>query len=158
MKKKTIVIYGVPGVGKTTLGKRLFKKIDQSMLVDADDLWRINPFTVNDNNKRMVEENIKSVYNNFKENPELETFIFLWVIPNINVYNLVNNWFDDATFIQLQVDSATYKIRLDKDNRDSFDFEKYIELFKNYKDIPGIQIDTSNKDIDRLINEIKNLI
>ena len=53
MKKKLFIVNGAMGVGKT-------KKLQNSVWLDGDWCWMINPFVVNEENKRMVINNINS--------------------------------------------------------------------------------------------------
>ena len=48
------------GVGKTTTCKELSKKLQNSVWLDGDWCWMINPFVVNEENKRLVINNINS--------------------------------------------------------------------------------------------------
>ena len=48
------------GVGKTTTCEELSKKLQNSVWLDGDWCWMINPFVVNEENKRMVINNINS--------------------------------------------------------------------------------------------------
>ncbi len=52
--KKLIIINGTMGVGKTATSKELNKKLNNSVWLDDDWCWMMNPFTVNDENKNMV--------------------------------------------------------------------------------------------------------
>ncbi|WP_422563170.1 AAA family ATPase [Clostridium botulinum] len=52
--KKLIIINGIMGVGKTATSKELNKKPNNSVRLDDDWCWMMNPFTVNDQNKNMV--------------------------------------------------------------------------------------------------------
>ncbi len=52
--KKLIIINGTMRVGKTATSKELNKKLNNSVWLDDDWCWMMNPFTVNDENKNMV--------------------------------------------------------------------------------------------------------
>ncbi len=60
MKKKLFIVNGAMGVGKTTTCKELSKKLQNSVWLDGDWCWMIDPFVVNEENKRMVINNINS--------------------------------------------------------------------------------------------------
>lgn len=60
MKKKLFIVNGAMWVGKTTTCKELSKKLQNSVWLDGDWCWMINPFVVNEENKRMVINNINS--------------------------------------------------------------------------------------------------
>ena len=63
--KKLIIINGTMGVGKTTVSERLYKSLENSFWLDGDSCWYMNPFVVNEENKKMVIENISFILNNF---------------------------------------------------------------------------------------------
>ncbi|MFR1905101.1 MAG: AAA family ATPase [Clostridium neonatale] len=85
MKKKLIIINGVMGVGKTTICKVLYKKLNNSFWLDGDNCWMMNPFVVNEENKAMVLDNIVHVLNNFLKNSSTEYVLFNWVIPTDDI-------------------------------------------------------------------------
>ena len=58
MNKKLIIINGTMGVGKTTISKMLYKELENSFWLDGDNCWMMNPFIVNEENKKMVVDNI----------------------------------------------------------------------------------------------------
>ena len=62
---KLIIINGAPGVGKSVVGNLLFSKLDNSAYLDGDDVWRINPFEVNELTKNLAADNIVSMISNF---------------------------------------------------------------------------------------------
>ena len=49
--KKLIIINGTPGVGKTTICKALNQNVENSVWLDGDWCWMINPFKVTEENK-----------------------------------------------------------------------------------------------------------
>ena len=80
VKKKLIIVNGVMGVGKTSVCRMLYKELDNSFWLDGDDCWRMNPFTVNEENKTMVLDNIIHILNNYIRNSSSQYIIFNWVI------------------------------------------------------------------------------
>lgn len=78
--KRLIFIGGTMGVGKTTLSHLLRKKLTPSVFLDGDWCWMMEPFTVNDQNKEMVQQNIAFLLRQFLENPGIENVIFCWVM------------------------------------------------------------------------------
>ena len=61
MSIKLIFIGGASGIGKSTVTVLLLKNLKNCVLLDGDDLWRMNPFKVDENSKAMVEKNIRFV-------------------------------------------------------------------------------------------------
>jgi shikimate kinase len=45
--KRLIFISGTMGIGKTTISKLLLKELKNSVFLDGDWCWNINPFNVN---------------------------------------------------------------------------------------------------------------
>ena len=68
------------GVGKTTISKLLLNELKNSVLLEGDWCWNLNPFIVNEENKKMVIENICFLLNSFIKNTTIENIIFCWVM------------------------------------------------------------------------------
>ena len=56
--KKLIIINGIMGAGKSTVNDLLLKETANSIYLDGDWCWNMNPFTVNEENIEMVLKNI----------------------------------------------------------------------------------------------------
>ena len=56
--KKLIIINGTMGAGKSTVSELLLKETENSIYLDGDWCWNMNPFTVNEENIEMVLKNI----------------------------------------------------------------------------------------------------
>lgn len=63
--KNLIIINGTMGVGKSTVCKELNKRLIRSVWLDGDWCWMMNPWVVNDENKKMVVQNINFLLRNF---------------------------------------------------------------------------------------------
>lgn len=68
------------GVGKTALGQYLKRKLDHAVFLDGDWCWDADPFTVNDETKAMVTDNICYLLNRFLHSTVYENIIFCWVL------------------------------------------------------------------------------
>jgi adenylate kinase family enzyme len=78
--KNLIFINGTMGVGKTTTSKILQKQLPKAVFLDGDWCWDMSPFTVTEETKNMVIDNITYVLNNFISCSEFENIIFCWVM------------------------------------------------------------------------------
>lgn len=158
--KQTILLIGLPGVGKTTTGKYLYSQIPRSQYVDGDDLWRIHPFEVNDTNKQMVEHNIISVYQGFLNNPSLQYFIFSWVVANHDLLHKITTWFKDTNpiIVLLECNKETYIHRLQEDHRNPSILERYDKMQDSYKTMDVYRIDTTDKSVPDIMKEIQAII
>ncbi|MCK4716621.1 MAG: AAA family ATPase, partial [Candidatus Marinimicrobia bacterium] len=58
MDKKLIVINGTMGVGKSTISVALKNELENSVMLDGDWCWMMNPWNITEENKKMVEQNI----------------------------------------------------------------------------------------------------
>lgn len=132
--KKVSIIFGAPGIGKTTTAKILYQKIHNSQYIDVDDLWRIHPFIVNEENKTLVETNLKHLYHSFLNHQTLIHLIVTWVVPTEGLKNLMLEWFKDCHvhFYRLVASKETYVKRLLEDERDKDRFNDYMTI--NFKD------------------------
>ena len=103
MVKKLIIINGTMGVGKTATSRELNKKLNNSVWLDGDWCWMMNPFAVNDENKDMVIKNITYLLRNFLINSSFEYVIFNWVIHYEDIFNLLLQPLSDLEFEVIKV-------------------------------------------------------
>ena len=87
--KRLILISGPMGVGKTTVATLLQGRIDHSVFLDGDWCWVMNPFTVTDETKAMVLDNITHLLRNFLACTQLETVIFCWVMDSQTILDSI---------------------------------------------------------------------
>ena len=80
MKKKLIVINGTMGVGKSAIATALKNELENSVMLDGDWCWMMNPWKVTEENKKMVEQNIVFLLNQFLSNSSFRYVIFTWVL------------------------------------------------------------------------------
>ena len=63
--KRLYVIGGTMGVGKTTVCRRLARRLPNSAFLDGDWCWDMDPFQVTDATRAMVLDNISALLRNF---------------------------------------------------------------------------------------------
>ena len=62
-----IMIGGPPWVGKTTCARGVFASLENSAWLDGDDVWRVNPFSVEDPRLRNSDRNMSFVLRTYLE-------------------------------------------------------------------------------------------
>jgi broad-specificity NMP kinase len=154
--KKVFIIFGAPGIGKTTISKILYKKIDDTQYIDIDELWRIQPFIVNDINKTYVETNIKHMYASFLKHPSLKHLILTWVVPTKGLKDMMKSWFKDTEvyFYRLVAQNDVYLKRLKDDQRDESKFDDYITINQNHTFDDVMTIDVTHMRIEDVIDTL----
>ncbi len=163
--KKLYLIGGTMGVGKTTLCQELNKYLPRSVFLDGDWCWNANPFKVTDQTKEMVIDNICHLLNNFLLCSEYENIIFCWVMSDQNVIDTIIDKIRFESYklisISLIVDEKNLKARLLKDIkvglREKDVIERSIKKISMYDNLNTIKINTCDKTISELINEIINI-
>ncbi|CEO34369.1 AAA domain-containing protein [[Clostridium] sordellii] len=166
MRKKLIIINGVMGVGKTSVSKALYKQLDNSFWLDGDNCWMMNPFEVTSENKYMVIDNITYLINNFIKNSKSKYIILNWVIHTDEIMDSIlykiNMDKIDLYKITLICDEDTLVKRIKKDIksgiRDEDNIKRSLDKLKLYKNMNTLKIDTVNKSIDEIVENIKNII
>ena len=78
--KHLFLIGGTMGVGKTTTCQVMKKKLTNSVFLDGDWCWDMQPFQVTEETKEMVMQNICFLLNNFIKCSVIEHIVFCWVM------------------------------------------------------------------------------
>ena len=160
--KKLIIINGVPGAGKTTTSKALYKALEGSVLLDGDWCWMMNPFVVNEENKEMVESNINFLLRSFLTNSSYKYVIFNWVIPNKSITERILRRLEDLEFqvikISLICTPEVIRHRMELDNRPDEQIAKSVERLKLYQEMDTHKIDSTNLKVDDVVGEILKLL
>jgi|APHig6443717497_1056834.scaffolds.fasta_scaffold30800_2 broad-specificity NMP kinase len=160
--KKLIIINGTMGVGKTTTCKLLYKHFNKSIWLDGDWCWMMNPWDFNEENKEMVKKNIIFLLRGFLDNSNFEYVFFSWVIHR----NDIMEWLlDELKDYNLQIykfslvcSEKEMERRMLLNGRSLDGIKESIERNKLYYGMDTIKIDTSDKSVDDVIGEIKNLM
>ncbi|MGL4847892.1 MAG: AAA family ATPase [Clostridium sp.] len=164
--KKLIIINGVMGVGKTTVSKALNKRLKNSFWLDGDNVWKMNPFVVDEENKKMVLENIGFVLNSFIKNSHSEYIIFNWVIYNDEIMKEVLKRIEKENLkiykITLMCSKEELIKRIKKDIeselRDEGNIERSLNRFKGYEKMDTFKVDTTNRGIVEILDKIMEII
>lgn len=166
MSKKLIIVNGVMGVGKTTICKKLYKALPNTFWLDGDWCWMMNPFIVNEENKKMVLENISFQLKNFLKNSSSEYVVFNWVIHSDEIMDDLLKLLDGLEFdlykIKLICSKEKLIERIENDIRlglrDEANVSRSLEKFDLYAAMDTIKVDTTGKTIEMIVDEIKDIV
>lgn len=149
--KRLYLIGGTMGVGKTTTCQIIKMKLNNSVFLDGDWCWDMNPFIVNDETKRIVMDNICFLLNNFIESSIYENIIFCWVMHEQSIIDEILNRLNtkncDLHLISLVCDEESLKLRLkndvDKGIRTDEIINRSLARLKYYNSLLTQKIDVS---------------
>lgn len=156
-------IGGTMGSGKSTVGQQLKRDLRNSVFLDGDWCWDSSPFQVTDETKEMVVRNICFLLNSFIRCSAYEHIIFCWVMHEQhiidNIINKLNTKNCNIKKISLIVDEKNLKHRLKTDIergiRTDDIIERSIAKIPAYQALDTIKIDTSNKSVCQIAEEIR---
>lgn len=166
MHKKLIIINGTMGVGKSATSSELNKSLNNSVWLDGDWCWMMNPFLVNDENKTMVINNITYLLRSFINNSYIEYIIFNWVIHTEDIFDTVLEPLKDLEFdvikITLTCSEEALKSRIGKDVevnlRDESCINRSLQRLELYKNMSTIKLDTSKLSIAEVVEKIIKIV
>ncbi len=152
-----IFIGGAPGVGKSTVARELLGRMEGSVWLDGDDLWRMHPFVVNEVTRGLVEKNIRHVLRSFLKTGFSYVF-FTWVLHDKTIVdrllnNLINEPFEFSMFI-LVCDEQTLLTRLSSDPERTTDTATALERLRQTQHLGAVKIDTTGKEPGAAAEEI----
>lgn len=160
--KTLYLIGGTMGIGKTTVCQKLKKQLDNAVFLDGDWCWDADPFQVTEETKAMVLDNIGFVLNSFIHCSAYDNIIFCWVMHEQSIIDTIIDKLDTENCkvvnISLTADESNLVSRLSADIKNgirTFDIiERSIVRIGMYKELDTVKVDTSNKTIQEIANEI----
>lgn len=163
--KKLYLIGGTMGVGKTTVCRQLKDALPDSVFLDGDWCWDAHPFRVTEETKAMVIDNICHLLNNFIRCSAYEHIIFGWVMHEQSIIDTILDRLETANCevkcISLTADNANLRKRLTADikrgTRGLEVIDESVARIPLYQSLNTIKIDTSNKTVSAIVEEIKAL-
>lgn len=156
--KNLIFINGTMGVGKTDTSQNLKKMLPHSVFLDGDWCWDMSPFTVTDETKKMVEDNITHLLNNFIACSEYENIIFCWVMHEQSIIDdLLGrlNTEECTTIYKFSLvcseKALVSRIHKDIENgiRDESVIGRTVPRLNNYYNMDTVKIDVSKIDSEK---------
>ncbi|MBQ2828817.1 MAG: AAA family ATPase [Clostridia bacterium] len=163
--KTLYIIGGTMGVGKTSTCQALKKKLNNCVFLDGDWCWDASPFQVTEETKSMVTDNICYLLNSFLRCSAYENVIFCWVMHEQRIIDDIIRNLDvvdcRVKIVSLVCNEESLRKRLQKDidrGQRSVDIiERSIGRIELYQKLDTVKIDTSDKSIDKVAEEISTL-
>ena len=150
--KKLLIINGTMGVGKSTVCNILFKMLNNSVYLDGDWCWNMNPFVVSDENKEMVINNISYLLKSYLNNSGYKYIILCWVIQDEAIFKQILDKLNGFDFelhkisLVCSEESLKNRLSLDVENgiRKDDVINRSIERISLYEKMDTVKIDVSN--------------
>ncbi len=163
--KRLFLIGGTMGIGKTSVCQCLKDELSNSVFLDGDWCWCANPFLVTEETKAMVLDNICHILNNFIHCSAYDNIIFCWVMHEQAIIDKIIGGLDvvscSVKSISLTANDTNLKYRLMEDIskgiRTDDIIRRSIDRIPFYEKLNTIKIDTNNKTIQMISDEIKSL-
>lgn len=150
--KNIYLIGGTMGVGKTATCRIMKYKLNNSVFLDGDWCWDMHPFQVTDETKKMVQENICFLLNNFIKCSLYENIIFCWVMHEQHIIDYITSHINTQNCkvhaISLVCSEAALQARLIKDAEAGIRTEdiikRSVERLPLYEKLNTIKVDVSD--------------
>ena len=150
--KNIYLIGGTMGVGKTATCRIMKYKLNNSVFLDGDWCWDMHPFQVTEETKKMVQENICFLLNNFIKCSLYENIIFCWVMHEQHIIDYITSHIDTQNCkvhaISLVCSEAALQARLIKDVEAGIRTEdiikRSVERLPLYEKLNTIKVDVSD--------------
>jgi len=163
--KKIFLIGGTMGIGKTAVGQLLKRKLSNAVFLDGDWCWDADPFHMNEETKKMVQDNIYYMLNNFIHCSAYENVIFCWVMHEQKIIDdlLANIDAADCEVIVVSLictpEALRKRINIDIEIgiRSQDVLERSIKRIPLYKELKTTKIDVSTITPEEVANIIFTL-
>ncbi|HOQ14639.1 MAG TPA: AAA family ATPase [Bacillota bacterium] len=150
--KNIYLIGGTMGVGKTATCRIMKYKLNNSVFLDGDWCWDMHPFQVTEETKKMVQENICFLLNNFIKCSLYENIIFCWVMHEQHIIDYITSHINTQNCkvhaISLVCSEAALQARLIKDVEAGIRTEdiikRSVERLPLYEKLNTIKVDVSD--------------
>jgi len=160
MKSKLILIGGEAWTGKSTCARILYKQLNNSAWLDGDDVWRVNPWSVDDPRLRTSDINMAFVIQTYLQS-EFDYVILSSIVlsvPSITegILKRIKGVEYELVSLTLMCDEKTLIERAkERDNNQSPDF---VVLKQTRELTDTIKIKTAGKSPEEVVDEMLSVI
>lgn len=161
MRPTLIFIGGPPGVGKTSVAKELCLRLLNSVWIEGDDLWRMNPFILNERTIDMVERNIACLLRSFLRSG-FSYIVLTWVLHRNEIVRSLLDRIKDHDFdfhhYTLMCAEDTLMARLAKDIDRTTDPDLALRRLDQAREVTSSHIDTCGKRPEEIATSLYTLL
>lgn len=160
MKPKLILIGGEAWTGKSTCAGILFKRLYNSAWLDGDDVWRVNPWSLDDPRLRTSDINMGFVLQTYLQSKFDYVILSSIVLSDPAITARILDRIDgveyDLISFTLMCDEATLAERAGL--RDNNADPRFIVLGETRTLVDTIKIDTANRKPEDVVDEMLSVI
>lgn len=164
--KNLIFVNGTMGAGKTAVCRALQGRLEPCVFLDGDWCWDMRPFTVTEETKAVVVDNICAMLGNFLRCGAWENVVFCWVMQDRAIAENILRRLDltnvNARLFTLMVSERTLRARLEADvqsgKRERDVIERSVARLPLYERMDSEKIDTDALTPDQIAEIIANRI
>ena len=163
---KTLYMIGGPmGVGKTTVSRELLRSLPRCAFLDGDWCWTMQPFTVTEETRAMVLDNITHALGNFLRCSELENIVFCWVMHQQQIIDdiLARLPLEGVKVLCVSLtaspEALTERIRRDiaVGLRNASVLDRALSYLPLYDKVQSVKVDTTALSVAETSTQIRNI-
>ncbi len=143
-----VLIGGPPAVGKTTALAHVATAAGRCAVLDADDVWRIHPFEVNDTTRPLAEGNVVAVLRGFLEAGYPRVFL-TWVLavpPLIErLLGALEGHYESASVLHLVLTPEALRQRCAREPDEGRVVDYALLKLEQIQALPTPKIDTTDR-------------
>ncbi|MNB74519.1 ribose 1,5-bisphosphokinase [compost metagenome] len=160
--KKLVIINGTMGVGKSTIVSNLYKQLENSVWLDGDWCWLMNPWNITEENKTMVMNNIHYILNQYLENSMFEYVFFTWVIHKESIFDEIVAGINrhDYKIVKITLTCSEEELihRMQQDRRSEKEIDNSLNRLGFYKTMNTQKLNTDGKDVGETVKALLKMI
>ena len=164
--KNLVIVRGTMGAGKTATCRLLLPLLAPAAWLDGDWCWTMAPFDPNEENRRMVMDNICCLLRNFLQNSGVETVIFSWVLHQDAILDQLLEGLEPLPYRLLVCNLApspqALEARLKEDIRRGLRqpdvLARSLERLPLYRELKGTAVDVSGISAAQAAKRIRELV
>ena len=154
------------GVGKTTVCQKLKEFLPDSVFLDGDWCWMMEPFTVTEETRALVQRNICFQLNQFLRCSAYDTVIFCWVMHRQSIVDGLLAGLDAPPFAfthvsltpQPEVLARRVQADVDAGLRQEDAVARSLSYLPLYQELSSLKLDNSLLDVEETAAAIQALL